>query len=426
MTDRRTFVKDLAWGAGSISALGAFLPARAAFGRDLGRVGLRGHTSSSFPGLRDDYMLASDVTYLNHASIGTMPRAVFDARSRYLEVCETNPWLYMWGGAWEEPREEVRRMAARLLRCDAGEVTFTHNTTEAFNILAQGLPLVPGDEVVFSSLNHAGASQAWFHVARERGFAVKRFQFPVLDVPNMSTADILNVHDEQITSSTRVLVLPHVDNIVGLRHPVRELANLARSRGVEFVAVDAAQTVGMLDVDVRELGVDVFATSPHKWLQAPKGLGLMYVRKEMQERLRPMWVTWGQNRWQGTARIFEDYGTRNLAEVLTLGDAIEFQSRLDNRERETKLRSLWDFARRTATEHDGIEWRSPHSWELSSSLYAVGLRGHDATQLARSMFEEHKVVFRGFREQGLNAARLSPNVFNTDEEIERFFQLATG
>ena len=162
-------------------------------------------------------------------------------------------------------------MAAHLLRCDAGEITFTHNTTEAFNILAQGLPVGPGDEVVFSSLNHAGASQSWFHFAREKGFTVKRFQFPVLDVPNMSTADVLNVYDEQLGSSTRVLVLPHVDNIVGLRHPVRELANLARSRGVEFVAVDAAQTVGMLDVDVRELGETCSRPARTNGCRRPRG-----------------------------------------------------------------------------------------------------------------------------------------------------------
>jgi selenocysteine lyase/cysteine desulfurase len=263
-------------------------------------------------------------------------------------------------------------------------------------------------------------------MASERGFSVNRFQFPVLDMPTMSKADVLNVYDAHITSRTRVLVLPHVDNMIGLRHPLRELAALARAKGVEFVAVDSAQTVGMLDIDLRGLDIDVFATSPHKWLQAPTGLGLMYVSAAVQERLRPMWVTWGQNRWSGTARIFEDYGTRNLAEALTLGDAMEFQSRIAPVQREARLRQLWEFTRTMAMENAGTEWRSPYSWELGASLVAVEIRDKNVSDLAGSMFQDHGFVFRAFRSQGLNTVRLSPNVFNTEEEIARFFEIATA
>ncbi|MCZ6918669.1 MAG: aminotransferase class V-fold PLP-dependent enzyme [Gemmatimonadetes bacterium] len=425
-TNRRHFLKTVAAGAAAAPVLSLLLPLREAFGRDLDGLGLPGMKGEAFQQLRGGYMLDSGVTYLNHASIGTMPKAVFEARARYLALCESNPWLYMWGGGWEEPREAVRAQAARSLRCDPGELTFTHNTTEAFNLLAHGLPLGRGDEVVFSSLNHDGASVAWNHMAGERGFSVNRFQFPVLDAPNMSQADVLNVYDAQITARTRVLVLPHIDNMIGLRHPLRELAALARTKGVEFVAVDAAQTVGMLDIDLRGLDIDVFATSPHKWLQAPKGLGLMYVSASVQERLRPMWVTWGQNRWSGTARIFEDYGTRNLAEALTLGDALEFQSRIDPQQREARLRRLWDFTRTMAMENAGTEWRSTNSWELGGSLVAVEIRDKNVAELAGSMFQNHGFVFRAFRSQGLNTARLSPNVFNTEEEIARFFEIATA
>ena len=428
MSDRRTFVKSLAAGAAAAPVLSLFGPLRQAFAGDLERVGLATHTTRSFAQLRSAYMLDPEVTYLNHASIGTIPTAVFDARSRYLELCERNPWLYMWGGAWEGQREEVRAKAASLLHCNASEVSFTHNTTEAFNVLAHGLPLGQGDEVVFSSLNHDGASVCWSHMAAERGFTVKRFQFPVSDVPKLTKADILNLYDEQITSKTRVLVLPHIDNMVGLRHPVRELAELARSKGVEFVAVDAAQTVGMMSVDLQRMGVDMFAASPHKWLQAPKGLGLMYLSESVRERVHPMWVTWGQRRdgWRGTGRIYEDYGTRNLAEVLTLADAIEFQSRMRPVEREARLRELWEYTRRRVMEHPRTDWRSPHSWELGGSLYAVEIRDKNITEVSEWMFREHGIVFRPFRSQGLNTARISPNVFNTEEEIERFLRLATG
>ena len=414
---RRHFLKHAALSS-------ALLAAQRAFGADLDRLELAGRTASDFKRLRDEYLLGPDVVYLNHASIGTTPRIVHEAHVRYLELCEANPWLYMWGGAWEEPREEVRTKAARLLGCETGEVAFTHNTTEAFNLLARGLPLGPGDEVVFSTLNHPGASIAWSHAASERGFAVRQFEFPIQQVPQLSPKDVLDLYDRHITPQTRVLVFPHIDNMVGLRYPIRELAQLAHSRGVEFVAVDGAQAAGMIPLDLRASGMDVYATSPHKWLQAPKGLGLTYVRKEVQESLRPMWVTWGQQRWKGSVRVFEDYGTRNLAEVLTLGDAIDFQLRVNSHEREQRLRSLWEFARNRVEQTDGFAWRSPTKWELSSSLYAVEVVGKKSTELFERLHRDHGLVYRAFATPALNTARLSPNVFSGEDELAMFFDRA--
>ena len=415
----------MALGGVGAPVLGSLLAAQNAFGADVQRLGLGTYTADTFPKLRQAYMLAPEVTYLNHASIGTMPRPVYEAHTRYLEVCEANPWLHMWGGAWEEPREAVRARAARLLRCRAEEVAILHNTTEAFNVLAHGLPLGPGDEVVFSSLNHSGASVAFFHAASVRGFEVTRFDFPVLDVPTMTADDVLAIYDRHLTAKTKLLVLPHIDNTVGLRHPVRDLARLARDKDVAFVAVDAAQSVGMIPLDVPALGVDVFATSPHKWLQSPKGLGLGYFSEAVQEVLRPMWVTWGQSRWADTARRYEDYGTRNFPETLALGDAIDFQGRLDADEREQRLRSLWAFTHKTAMENPQSLWRSPASWDLGGSLYAVEIQGRKSSALFQQLFKEHGLVFRPFEAQGLNTVRLSPNVFNTEEEIALFFDLAT-
>lgn len=410
-------------GTAGAPVLGSVIAAQDAFAETLHGLDLPAYTAATFPRLRDEYLLSPEVSYLNHASIGTIPRAVQVARQQYLDACETNPWLHMWGGAWEEPHEAVRAEAAALINAEANHVAFLHNTTEAFSLLANGLPLGPGDEVVFSTLTHAGASIAFDHLASVRGFSVTRFDFPLLDVATMSVDDILSLYDPHLTANTKLLVLPHIDNTVGLRHPIRELAQLARAKGVDFIAVDAAQTVGMIPVDMAALGVDVFATSPHKWLQAPKGLGLSYFSPAIQDVLRPMWMTWGQAQWDH-ARRYEDYGTRNLAEVLTLGDAMAFQSQLHAAEREQRLRDLWTFTRSLAEENPQTAWRSPTTWALGGSLYAIEVPGN-SSQLAKQLFAEHGLVFRPFTINGVHTVRLSPNVFTTEDEIARFFELAT-
>ncbi len=413
---RRTFLRRAGLGVLAAPVLSQLTAARQAFADELPATAQAGE---SFTDLRSTYTLAEGTTYLNHASIGTVPRPVQDAHRRYLELCEKNPWLYMWGGEWAEPREATRRAAAGLLGCEPREVALTHNTTEAFNLLAQGLPLSAGDEVLFSSLNHSGASACWSHMAAERGFSVRRFELPLSEVPGLSASDVVALHAEQIRPETRVLVFPHVDNMVGLRHPVRELTAAARERGVRFVAVDGAQTTGMIGVDAGSMGVDVYAASPHKWLQSPKGLGLTYVRREIQQQLRPMWVTWGQRHWHGSARKYEDYGTRNLPEVLALGDAIEFQQHLGATAKEAHHRALWEHARGLVDAHPRLTWRSPRAWELSAALWAVEVEGESSQQVFDRLFRDHGFVFRAFDLPDLDTLRISPNVANTKRDIDR-------
>jgi len=400
----------------------ALLAAQRAFAADLEHAALPAQTANDFRRLRSEYLLDREVTYLNHGSIGTIPRRVHEAHVRYLKVCESNPWLYMWGDAWREPMEEARKRAAWQLRCTADEVAFTHNTTETFNLLAHGLPLRAGDEVVFSSLNHATASGAWHHMAAQRGFAVKPFEFPVVEVPLLMAERVVEIYAAQITPRTRVLVFPHIDNTVGLRYPVAAMVRMAREKGVEFVAVDGAQAVSMIPVDVPATGADVYATSPHKWLQAPKGTGLLYVRKDVQEKLRPMWVSSGRQQ-SITAQNYEDYNTRDIASVLALGDAIAFQAQVSPEAREARLRELWAVTRAEA-EKTGVAWRSPNDWELSSAVMAVDVPAGDSREVEKRLYHGHGVVTRGFRTLGLNSIRLSPNVFTREEEIAKYFELA--
>ncbi len=419
---RRKFLKQAGLGALAAPVLSRLLAARRGFAEELAAVAAE--PAAALPDrLRDAYGLDPRVTYLNHASIGTVPRPVQEAHRRYLEICESNPWAHMWGPEWVEPRAEVRRRAADLLGCDAEEVAFPHNTTEAFNLLAHGLPLGSGDEVLFSSLNHTGASACWFHMSEARGFAVRRFDFPLREVPGLSAGDVVDIYTEQIRPETRVLVLPHVDNTVGLRHPVARLTAAARSRGVRFVAVDGAQTAGMLPLDVAATGVDVYATSPHKWLQSPKGLGLLYVRRELFDQLRPMWVTWGQEDFRGSARIYEDYGTRNLPELLALGDAIDFQQRLGPEAKEAHHRALWEHARAAVDAGRGLTWRSPRAWELSAALWAVEVSGASSRERFETLYRDHGFVFRPFELGDLETVRISPNVANTARQVDRLLEL---
>ena len=366
---------------------------------------------------KEQYSLDPSITYLNHGSIGTIPRIVQEAHAGYLSLCETNPWLYIWSDPWVEAKETVRSKAAALMGCGAEEVAITHNTTECFNLLAYGLPLESGDEVLFSSINHTGASVSWRLQGARRGYTVRQFDFPISNIAELSISDIVLRYEQAIGPKTRVLVLPHVDNMIGLRHPVAQITKMARENGVRWIVVDGAQTVSMIPVDMHALGVDAYATSAHKWIQAPKELGLAFIRKEIQDEIQPLWSTWGQNSWKGTVRIFEDYGTRALPAVVALGDAIDFQNQLPVEARERHHRQLWSDMQQIVAESDDLIWRSPRDWNLSAALYAVEVREKKSSDLGRSLFENHGVIVRAFSNTELNALRVSPNIANDIDDL---------
>jgi len=415
---RRGFLHLLATGAVSSSFLARAESVEAALAEALRPGRFAADDAASVRALSGQYLLAPGLNYLNHASIGTVPRPVHDAHVAYLELCESHPSLYVWGRVWRDVTEQTRSAAAQLVGCADDDLAITHNTTEGFNVLAHGLPLQPGDEVLFSSLNHAGASVPWRRLAGTRGFTVRQFDFPVERGAELDEAEVVALHLDALSPRTRVLVFPHVDNMIGLRHPVRRLTEAARARGVEFVAVDGAQSAGMIPLRLEESGVDAYSMSPHKWIQSPKGTGILFVRGTLRPHLPPMWFRSGGDGPGPSARAYEDYGTRAWPAVVALGDAVAFQASLGEAEKVRRYRGLWRRILERVDAEPGLTWHSPREWELGSMIVSVGVRGRSAPQLATSLLEEHGINVRAFGPP-LNALRLSPNVSTTDEELDR-------
>lgn len=370
---------------------------------------------------QNDYLLSPQITYFNHGSIGTMPKIVHDAHKRYLEICETNPWLHIWGDVWKKELKQLRLNAAQFLGCTPNTLTFTHNTTEAFNILANGLTLTEKDEVLFSSINHVGASQAWIHYGKINGYKVRKFAFPIAETPHLSKQDLIDIYVREIKPETKVLVLPHIDNLVGIKHPIAEISTKARKMGVKYIAIDGAQAAGMLPIDMAKYDIDFYATSGHKYIQGPKGTGLFYLKESVQADLKPLWVTFGQESWKGTVRVFEDYGTRNLPEVLTLHDAISFQQKLGLVKTVKKREQLRSHFYNRVEELNNGEWLSPKVKDLNSALFAFKINDRKSNAVFEKMYKQHGFVFRPFNENKWDAIRISLNHFNNVLEIDRFF-----
>lgn len=418
-TSRRGFLRALAAAGVASPILSQAERLHAALPPLAPSVPFRSDTPESVRALASQYLLSDDLLYLNHASIGTVPVPVHRAHLGYLELCERHPSLYVWGRVWRDVLEDTRRAAAELLVCDPEDLAVTHNTTEGFNVLAQGLSLGPGDEVLFSSLNHPGASVAWRGQGARRGFSVRDFDFPATRAAQLTVDEVVALHVAAVGPNTRALVIPHVDNMVGMVHPLAEIAAAVRERGVEYVLVDGAQSVGMIPADLSSAGVDAYAASPHKWLQSPKGLGLLWVSASLRGALPRMWYRTPGEGIEASSRQYEDYSTRAWPAVVALGDALAFQASIGAAEKARRYSAIQDRVRGRVESEAGLRWRSPTDSALSSVIMAVEVSGRAAPELGQALLADGGVVLRAFGPP-LNTLRVSPNVATTDGELDAF------
>src|SRR5262249_14681042 len=275
MLDRRLFLAHAGGAAGALLAAAAVpsradtppppLPASDLYTRD---------EEAYWRELRRQFVIPPEESYLNNGTVGSSPwpvlRAVFDGYLETEKMAQEDPEDYpIWGyAAWNEFRDPL----ARFIGCSRDELALVRNATEANSYIASGVDLKAGDEVLISRQEHPGGGPPLNPRARRYGIVVKKFTLPL---PAASPAEILQRVSDAITPRTRVIFVSHITTVTGVVLPIREIAALARSKGI-LSAVDGAHVIGMIRLDVKELGCDMYTSSPHKWLLAPKGTGLLY------------------------------------------------------------------------------------------------------------------------------------------------------
>ena len=260
--------------------------------------------------VRKLFLIPEDEIYLNNGTVGSSPtpvlKAVFEGYRDSERLAQADPEDYpIWGyAAWNQFRDPL----AEFIGCKREELALVRNATEANSYLANGIDLKAGDEVLMTDQEHPGGEHPWNLRAKRYGIVVKRVALP-RPVPDRTT--VLNLFNDAITPRTRVLFFSHITTVTGVVLPAKELAALARSKGI-LSAVDGAHVPGMMRLDVHELGCDMYSASPHKWLQSPKGTGFLYVRDEVIDRL---WNTIATEGWDDTkirAERFQRIGSSNV------------------------------------------------------------------------------------------------------------------
>jgi selenocysteine lyase/cysteine desulfurase len=293
------------------------------------------------------------------------------------------------------------------------------------NLVATGMRLEPGDEILTTTHEHPGGLNGWQHMEQMQDVVVNKIDLPV---PAKSKAEILERVEDGITARTRVCSFSHITTTTGLIMPMAEIAEITRPRDILLVC-DGAQAPGMLDVDVHQLGVDAYASSSHKWMLAPKGSGLLYVRREAQDRIRPVSAHAGM-RGSRYAAYSGAVGTRNTPMLLAHGDTMDFHDALGRGRVEARTRALTAHLRQRLAEIPKLTCVTPDDPELSAAMTSYTVGGMATVGgLFSGLKERHiNVKQTGYSSvvmglqipvPNVRVMRLSTHIYNSDSQIDR-------
>ena len=272
--------------------------------------------------LRRQWLLASDRINLNCGSIGCTPLPVLRATiDHMLSAEEFREPGYPWFGYEENTRiHELRDAMSAFLGVSRDELAILRNATEANNAVCNGLDMKPGEEAILTDQEHPGCYGCWQQKEARFGIRLVTVKLPV---PPQSSDEIVGIFERAITPRTRILVFSHITTSTGTILPVKDISAMARAKGI-LTHVDGAHAVGQIPFNIRDLGCDFYASSPHKWLMSPKGTGLLYVREPLQRQLWVNVVSGGWKDYDSKAYRFENLGTSNLSVMVGLKAALDF------------------------------------------------------------------------------------------------------
>jgi selenocysteine lyase/cysteine desulfurase len=411
--DRRTFLQGL--GAGAIGALAGAGPLSGAERPAEKLPDFAAGAEAFWRAVRAQYPLRADPVYLNTGGLGPASQPVLErvfATMRELqEHSETGHPLI----------EPARETMARFLGAQPAEISFVRNATEANSIIAAGLALAPGDEVIFESHAHPGGSFPWLNQTKQRGVIVRLFE-PDPSSPEANLARIRAL----VTPRTKVIQVSHITCTTGLVMPVAAIAEFARARSIWF-HIDAAQSLGMIPVNLAAIGCDSAAFSGHKWLGGPHETGLLYIRRDQLEAVALTGVgaysaelphlPGALNYFGATSR--HEYGTRNAGLIAGLAEAVRLQEQIGRERIADHGRELATLLLHELARIDGIAVLTPRHDQLRASLTTIRHARVDAGKLFGYLLDHHRLRCRPVTEQGLNAVRISTHVFTSRADCER-------
>jgi selenocysteine lyase/cysteine desulfurase len=350
---------------------------------------------------------------LNNGGISPSPRPVIDALFRHWSYENELPPYTMWQ-VLEPQREGVRQQLARLAGVSPEEVALTRNASEGLETVQLGLPHAPGDELLTTTQDYPRMITTWKQRARREGLVLRQFPLPM---PAGDAARIVALFEPNLTPKTKAILVSHVIFLTGQVMPVREIVALGRRRGIPVI-VDGAHSFAHLDFTLADLDCDYFGTSLHKWLTAPHGTGMLFVRRE---RIAGVWpLMAADEKLDADIRKFEEIGTHPAAPCLAIAEAVAFHQAIGQPRKLQRLVHLRDLWVAPLREHRRVRFHTALGPGQAGGIALFQVEGLDSAELVKRLWERHRIFTTGIKHEEFEGIRVTPNVYTTPVEIARF------
>jgi isopenicillin-N epimerase len=377
---------------------------------------------TTLPVNADQFLLRPDMAFLNHGSFGACPRPVFEEYQRWQRVLEEQPVEFL-GRRMDERLAEARSKLAAYVNSAPDDLVYVPNATYGVNIVAHSLKLQPGDEVLSTNHEYGACERAWRFNGNRTG-AVYITQH--IDLEPKSAEDFVNQLWEGVTPRTKVIFLSHISSPTATIFPVAEVCRRARAEGIMTV-VDGAHALGQIDLDMAAIDADFYTGNAHKWLMAPKSAAFLYARREYQDLLEPLVVSWG---WEtrkpyrpNFLEYFEWRGTHDPAAFLAVPAAIDFQASYNWPAVRAACHELASQARTRISELTGVAPVHDESTTWWSQMTLLSLPSDcDHSELKARLWEQYKVEIPETGWGDRKFLRLSVESYTSQEHIDRLVE----
>ncbi len=363
--------------------------------------------------IQKSFSVSRSIINLNNGGVCPSPRLVTEAFVRYTWQQEDVTAYTMWQ-ILEPQSETVRTGLAEIFGCDREEIAITRNASESLEICLMGHNLRSGDEILTTTQDYPRMLTTLRQRELREGISLKMIKVPIAP---RTLSDITKEFEKAITPRTRVILISHVINLTGQIVPVKEICDLAKSKNIEVI-VDGAHSFAHFDFKQKDTNCDYFGTSLHKWLFAPKGTGLLYVKREKIEQLWPLMAA--EKKQATDIRKFEEIGTHPAAPRLAIGEAILFHNAIGAKRKEERLRYLSRYWMNNLKHLSNVRFHT--SWEPNQScgIANVEIIGVDPGKLAAYLMDKHKIFTVPIIHDEFKGIRITPSVYTALYELDRF------
>lgn len=362
--------------------------------------------------IADAFSLDKRNLNLNSGWTSPSPRVVTESYRRYRRQEDATAFT-MWQTLAPQA-ETIRTGLADLFGCSSDEIAITRNASESLQILLFGVDLRPGDEVIATTQDYPRMLTALRQRELREGPKLKLVKIPLMP---KSSAEVVDAIESAITRKTRLILISHEIYCTGQILPVREICRMARGRGIE-VAVDGAHSFAQLDFKRDDLECDLYGSSLHKWLYAPKGAGLLYVKKEKIPGVWPLMASENKNRHD--IRKFEEIGTHSSATRLSIGEALLFHEAIGARRKEERLRFLTTYWMDRLRDLDRISFNTPRDPKLYCAIANFSIEGSDPVAVSDYLMSKHRIITAPIVHDDFSGVRITPNIFTSLPDLDRF------